>query len=131
MAAGQTVAVAKPGAVMPDGTKLGEAKLRGVVSQGMILAEDEVGVGEGHDGTMVLDDSLAAGTPLIDHLQIADQALEVEINPNRPDCMAVYGIARELHALTGSGARGGPGGSGCRAIGLRHRGRPRVGRDRP
>jgi phenylalanyl-tRNA synthetase beta chain len=100
VAAGQTVAVAKPGAVMPDGTKLGEAKLRGVVSQGMILAEDEVGVGEDHDGTMVLDDSLAAGAPLIDHLQVADQALEVEINPNRPDCMAVYGIARELHALT-------------------------------
>jgi phenylalanyl-tRNA synthetase beta chain len=102
VAAGQTVAVAKPGAVMPDGTKLGEAKLRGVVSQGMILAEDEVGVGEAHEGTMVLDDSLAAGSPLVDHLQIADQALELEINPNRPDCMAVYGVARELHALTGA-----------------------------
>ena len=87
---------------MPDGTRLGEAKLRGVVSQGMILAEDEVGVGEAHDGTMVLDDSLAAGSPLIEHLQVSDEALELEINPNRPDCMAVYGIARELHALTGA-----------------------------
>ncbi|MEA2346840.1 MAG: phenylalanyl-tRNA synthetase beta chain, partial [Thermoleophilaceae bacterium] len=102
VAAGQTVAVAKPGSVMPDGTTLGEAKLRGIVSQGMILAEDEVGVGEGHDGTMVLDDALPAGAALIDHLQITDQALEVEINPNRPDCMAVYGIAREVHALTGA-----------------------------
>ena len=64
MAAGQTVAVALPGAVMPDGTKLGEAKLRGVKSSGMILAEDEVGVGEDHGGIMVLDGDLAPGTPL-------------------------------------------------------------------
>ena len=56
VAAGQTVAVALPGAVMPDGSKLGEAKLRGVRSSGMILAEDEVGMGTDHAGTMVLDD---------------------------------------------------------------------------
>ena len=61
VAAGQTVAVALPGAVMPDGTKLGEAKLRGIKSSGMILAEDEVGMGEDHDGIMVLDDDAAAG----------------------------------------------------------------------
>ena len=60
VAAGQTVAVARPGAIMPDGTKLGEAKLRGVESSGMILAEDEVGIGKDHAGTMVLDD-VAAG----------------------------------------------------------------------
>ena len=55
VAAGQTVAVAKPGAVMPDGTKLGKAKLRGIESNGMILAEDEVAIGTDHDGIMVLD----------------------------------------------------------------------------
>jgi phenylalanyl-tRNA synthetase beta chain len=100
VAAGQTVALALPGAVMPDGTELGEAKLRGVKSSGMILAEDEVGVGEDHDGTMVLADGLPPGAPLIDHLQIADEVLDLAIAPNRPDCLSVYGIARELHALT-------------------------------
>ena len=64
VAAGQTVAVAKPGSVMPDGTKLKVAKLRGQASNGMILAEDEVAIGTDHDGIMVLDDALAAGTPL-------------------------------------------------------------------
>ena len=61
VAAGQTVAVALPGAVMPDGSTLGQAKLRGVASSGMILAEDEVGIGEDHDGIMVLDGGLPVG----------------------------------------------------------------------
>ena len=55
VAAGQTVAVAKPGAVMPDGSRLGKAKLRGVESNGMILAEDEVAIGTEHAGIMVLE----------------------------------------------------------------------------
>jgi phenylalanyl-tRNA synthetase beta chain len=100
VAAGQTVAVARPGAVMPDGTKLGEAKLRGVKSSGMILAEDEVGIGEDHDGTMVLPDDLTAGAPLAEHLPIQDDVIEIEITPNRPDAMSVYGVARDLHAVT-------------------------------
>jgi phenylalanyl-tRNA synthetase beta chain len=100
VAAGQTVGVALPGAVMPDGTKLREAKLRGVKSSGMILAEDEVGVGEDHDGIMVLADGAAPGSPLIETLQIAEEVLDLSIAPNRPDCLSVYGIARELHALT-------------------------------
>ena len=100
VAGGQTVAVALPGAVMPDGTKLGEAKLRGVKSSGMILAEDEVGVGEDHGGIMVLPEELRPGAPLIDALQIADDVLDLAISPNRPDCLSVYGIAREVHALT-------------------------------
>ena len=98
--AGQTVGVALPGAVMPDGQALGEAKLRGVVSSGMILAEDEVGIGEDHAGTMVLPDDLAAGAPLADHLPIADEVIEIEVVPNRPDTMGVYGVAREAHALS-------------------------------
>jgi phenylalanyl-tRNA synthetase beta chain len=100
--AGQTVAVAQPGAVMPDGTRLKRAKLRGVESQGMILAEDEVAIGTDHDGIMVLEDDLVPGTPLVEVLPIATDVLELEITPNRPDCLAVYGVAREVHAITGA-----------------------------
>ena len=102
VAAGQTVAVAQPGAVMPDGTKLKKAKLRGVPSEGMILAEDEVAIGTDHGGIMVLDDDLLPGTPLEDVLPIATEVLELEITPNRPDCLAIYGVAREVHAATGA-----------------------------
>ena len=100
VAAGQTVAVARPGAVMPDGAELGEATLRGVTSSGMILAEDEVGIGEDHAGIMVLEDGARPGAPLVDHLPITDQVIEIEITPNRPDAMSVYGVARDLHAAT-------------------------------
>jgi phenylalanyl-tRNA synthetase beta chain len=100
VASGQTVAVALPGAVMPDGSTLGEAKLRGVRSSGMILAEDEVAIGADHAGIMVLDDDAAPGEPLIGRLQVADEALELETSPNRPDTLAVYGVAREVHAVT-------------------------------
>jgi phenylalanyl-tRNA synthetase beta chain len=102
VAAGQTVAVARPGAVMPDGTKLKRAKLRGVESNGMILAEDELAIGADHFEILVLDDGLDAGTPLADVLPIATDVLELEITPNRPDCLAVYGVAREVHAATGA-----------------------------
>jgi len=104
VAAGQTVAVAKPGAVMPDGTKLGKAKLRGIESNGMILAEDEVAIGTEHDGIMVLGyaNGLEPGTPLEDVLPIATDVLVLEITPNRPDCLAIYGVAREVHAATGA-----------------------------
>src|SRR5205814_8254475 len=107
VASGQTVAVARPGAVMPDGTELQRRELRGVASEGMILAENELGIGAGGDGILVLDDltpdaEFAPGTPLADVLPIADDVLELEVTPNRPDCLAVYGVARELHAATGA-----------------------------
>jgi phenylalanyl-tRNA synthetase beta chain len=102
VAAGQIVAVARPGAVMPDGTKLGVAKLRGVESNGMILAEDELGIGTEHAGIMVLDGGLQPGTPLQGVLPIATEVLELEVTPNRPDCLAIYGVAREVHAVTGA-----------------------------
>jgi phenylalanyl-tRNA synthetase beta chain len=101
--AGQTVAVARPGAIMPDGTKLKKAKLRGQASAGMILSEDEVGIASDRaGGIMVLDDALEAGMPLIDALPVSDDVIEFEITPNRPDCLGVYGIAREVHAATGA-----------------------------
>ncbi|HMJ32460.1 MAG TPA: phenylalanine--tRNA ligase subunit beta [Baekduia sp.] len=101
--AGQTVAVARPGAVMPDGTTLKNAKLRGQSSAGMILSEDEVGIaGDRAGGIMVLDDALAAGTALDDVLPVRDEVVEFEITPNRPDCLGIYGLAREVHAATGA-----------------------------
>ena len=100
VAAGQTVAVALPSAIMPDGSKLGEAKLRGVKSSGMILAEDEVGISHDHAETMVLSDDLAAGAPLDGTLVIEDEVLDLEVNPNRPDALSVYGVAREVHAFS-------------------------------
>jgi phenylalanyl-tRNA synthetase beta chain len=107
VAAGQTVAVARPGAVMPDGTKLKQAKLRGVVSEGMILSEAELEISTGGEGIMILDEltldaELAPGTPLADLLAISTDIIELEITPNRPDCLGVYGVARELHAATGA-----------------------------
>src|ERR1700676_957340 len=107
VASGQTVAVARPGAVMPDGSKLKQAKLRGVLSEGMILASSELEMGSDGQGILVLDDlaleaEFAPGTPLSSLLPIATEVLELEITPNRPDCLGVYGVARELHAATGA-----------------------------
>jgi phenylalanyl-tRNA synthetase beta chain len=102
VAAGQVVAVARPGAVMPDGTRLGRARLRGVESHGMILAEDELAIGTDHAGIMELDVDAPAGTALEQVLPIATEVLELEITPNRPDCLGVYGVAREVHAITGA-----------------------------
>jgi phenylalanyl-tRNA synthetase beta chain len=103
VAAGQLVAVARPGAVMPGGSRLSEAKLRGVASAGMILAEDELAIGPDHAETLVLTgDGLQPGSPLAAVLPISTDVLELEITPNRPDCLGVYGVAREVHAATGA-----------------------------
>jgi phenylalanyl-tRNA synthetase beta chain len=102
VAQGQTVAVATPGAVMADGTTLGVAKLRGVESNGMILAEDELAIGTEHAGILVLEeDGLKPGTPLDQLIPFQTDVLELEVTPNRPDCLGVYGVAREVHAATG------------------------------
>lgn len=101
VAAGQTVPVALPGATLPGGHKIGKAKLRGVESMGMICASSELELGEGPPGIMVLeDDGLAAGTPLAEVLPIAEPVLELEVTPNRVDCFGVYGVAREVHAIS-------------------------------
>ncbi len=98
--AGQTVAVALPGATMPGGAKLGKAKLRGVESHGMILSAAELEVAEESDGILVLDDGPAPGAPLTEVLPVAEPVLELEVTPNRVDCFGVYGVAREAHAVT-------------------------------
>ncbi|MGE4428360.1 MAG: phenylalanine--tRNA ligase subunit beta [Solirubrobacteraceae bacterium] len=114
VAAGQVVAVARIGTVMPDGMKIKRAKLRGQVSEGMICSARELGIGEQHEGILALDDHLssagaiAPGTPLSDVLPHADDVLELEITPNRPDCLGLYGIAREVSAATGATLRPAP-----------------------
>ena len=105
VAPGQAVAVARPGGILPDGTALSERTLRGVSSEGMILAENELDIGTSAEGILVLDEqpgagALAPGTPLAEVLPIATEVLELEITPNRPDCLGVYGVARELHAAS-------------------------------
>jgi len=97
--AGATVAVALPGAVLPNGLRLERRKVRGEESDGMILAEDEVDLGADHTGIMLLDDALEPGTPLGDVIPLTDEVLELETSHNRPDLLAVYGIAREVAAL--------------------------------
>jgi phenylalanyl-tRNA synthetase beta chain len=99
--AGQTVAVVLPGGVMPDGMRIKDAKLRGVPSAGMILSEAELGFAAKSAGTMVLPDEWHAGDLLVDYFAISDQVLEVEVTPNRPDCLSVKGLAREIAAITG------------------------------
>jgi phenylalanyl-tRNA synthetase beta chain len=100
VAAGQTVAVALPGATMPGGVELGEAALRGVTSSGMILSAAELEIGEDADGIMVLEEGPEPGAPLAETLPLGDRVLELEVTPNRVDCFGVYGVAREVHAVT-------------------------------
>jgi phenylalanyl-tRNA synthetase beta chain len=101
--AGQTVGVALPGARMPGGEKLRKAKLRGVASEGMILSASELELGEDSDGIMVLEDGPAPGTALAEAgIGLAEPVLELEVTPNRVDCFGVYGVAREVHAISGA-----------------------------
>jgi phenylalanyl-tRNA synthetase beta chain len=100
--AGATVAVVTPGAVMPGDFRIEKRKLRGEVSDGMILSERELELGADHGGIMLLADELDAGTPLADVLPLGDDVLEIETLYNRPDLTSIYGIAREVAALTGA-----------------------------
>ncbi len=100
--AGATVAVALPGAFLPIFDEpLDERELRGELSRGMILAEDEVGLGDDHAGIMVLPDGSEPGTPLVDVLPIRDQVLDVTPTVNRVDLLSMVGIAREVATLLG------------------------------
>jgi phenylalanyl-tRNA synthetase beta chain len=96
--AGATVAVALPGALLPNGLRLEQRKVRGELSDGMILAEDEVDLGSDHAGIMLLPET-EPGTPLGDVLPLTDQVLLVESTGNRPDLLSIYGLAREVAAL--------------------------------
>jgi phenylalanyl-tRNA synthetase beta chain len=117
VAAGQTVPVALPGAVLPGGRELGRMELRGVVSDGMILSEQELEIGEDADGIVVLAEDGAPGTPLAEVLPISESVLVLDLNPNRSDCLGVYGVAREVHAITGAPLAAAPWESDAEATG--------------
>ncbi len=103
VAAGQKVAVATVGTTLYDekgeGFKIKKGKIRGEQSLGMICAEDELGLGKGHDGIMVLDENLANGTPVATVFNIeTDFVFEIGLTPNRSDAMSHFGVARDLRA---------------------------------
>jgi phenylalanyl-tRNA synthetase beta chain len=99
--AGATVAVALPGATLANGITLERRELRGEVSEGMILAEDEIELGTDHSGIIVLSDGPQAGSPLADVLPLVEEILDIDPTGNRVDLLSVYGIAREVAALLG------------------------------
>ncbi|EOW3520564.1 phenylalanine--tRNA ligase subunit beta [Campylobacter coli] len=101
VAQGQFVAVALKGALMPNGMEIKEAKLRGVDSCGMLCSSTELGFEKINDGIMLLDDSigeLELGKALNSYEIFNDGLIEVELTPNRGDCLSIYGIARDLAA---------------------------------
>ncbi|MDX1650368.1 MAG: phenylalanine--tRNA ligase subunit beta, partial [Myxococcota bacterium] len=101
VAADQKVAVALPGVVLPDGTKIKRAKIRGVASRGMICSERELGLGDGHEGILVLPGSAPVGAPLSEVRPAGDTVLDLEITPNRGDWVSMLGMAREVRAHFG------------------------------
>jgi phenylalanyl-tRNA synthetase beta chain len=101
VASGQRIAFAKVGTLLPDGTKLKKSKIRGVTSHGMICSERELGLGEDHEGILVLDPEAPVGTPLSQVIPAADTVLDVEITPNRGDLVSMLGMARETRAQFG------------------------------
>ena len=102
VAAGQKVIVADLGCVLYDGDKefvIKKSKLRGVESNGMICAEDEIGIGNDHSGIIVLPDDAVVGTPAAEYYHLeSDWLIEVDITANRADGLSHWGVARDLYA---------------------------------
>jgi phenylalanyl-tRNA synthetase beta chain len=108
MKPGDKVALARigtelpPGPKFPEGLTIKKAKIRGEASEGMLCAENEIGLGEESDGIMILPPSSKLGARLIDELGLSDVIFEINVTPNRPDCLSVVGIAREVAAILGT-----------------------------
>jgi phenylalanyl-tRNA synthetase beta chain len=100
---GVRTAVAPPGASLPGGRAVEAAQIRGVMSEGMLCSERELGLGLDHAGILELPADAPLGADLVQYLGLDDVVLEVEITPNRPDVLSVLGVAREVAALTGAG----------------------------
>ena len=100
--AGMKTPLARPGVKLPNGLKLRKAKIRGIVSNGMLCSAVEIGLGDESDGIMDLPSDAAVGQPLIEFLDLPDAVIDLDLTPNRGDCFSVLGIARDVSALTGA-----------------------------
>jgi phenylalanyl-tRNA synthetase beta chain len=99
MSVGDKVPLATTGTELPDGMRIERRKMRGQWSEGMLCAPDELGLGDDHGGIWLLSPDAVPGTPLVEAMGLrADVLFDLEVNPNRPDAMAVAGVARDLAA---------------------------------
>jgi phenylalanyl-tRNA synthetase beta chain len=99
--AGARAAFAPPGATLPGLGAVAAKKIHGVESEGILCSERELGLGEQHEaGLLLFDGDATVGADIVKQLGLDDHVLEIEITPNRPDCLSVLGVARELAALT-------------------------------
>ncbi|MEG2615508.1 MAG: phenylalanine--tRNA ligase subunit beta [Raoultibacter sp.] len=96
---GDKIPVAMVGAVMPDGTKIKKSKLRGIPSCGMNCSARELGLGTESDGIWILPTDAPVGVAFADYMKLSDTVLDLEITPNRPDCLSMVGMAREMGAM--------------------------------
>jgi len=96
---GMKVPCALPGAVMPSGLAVKKSTIRGEKSAGMLCSETELELGLDQSGLMVLNDELKEGSPLNTALNLSDTVLEIDLTPNRPDCLSFIGIAREVATM--------------------------------
>ncbi len=101
-AAGIKVPMARVGAELPGGMKIGTAEMRGVQSAGMLCSARELGLSEDHGGLLVLDAEAPVGQSLRDFLDLDDTLFTLKLTPNRADCLSILGVAREVAALTGA-----------------------------
>ncbi|OQY13771.1 MAG: phenylalanine--tRNA ligase subunit beta [Desulfobacteraceae bacterium 4572_19] len=99
---GMYVACALPGAALPNGITIKKSKLRGEKSEGMLCSGSELELGVDSDGIMALDNSLVPGTSLVEALNLSDYVIEIDLTPNRPDCLSIAGVAREVKAIQNS-----------------------------
>jgi phenylalanyl-tRNA synthetase beta chain len=116
-AAGMKAPVALEGATLPGGVTIKQAEIRGVVSSGMLCSASELGLAESSEGLLPLDKDATPGMSLFDYMDLDDVTLEIDLTPNRGDCLSIAGIAREISALTGAKLKS----PAIRPVSARHR----------
>ncbi|MBQ3328562.1 MAG: phenylalanine--tRNA ligase subunit beta [Eggerthellaceae bacterium] len=97
--AGDHIVTALVGATLPGDFTIKKAKMRGVASMGMNCSERELGLSDSHEGIMILPEDAPVGVPFADYMKMSDTVLDLEITPNRPDCLSMVGMAREVGAM--------------------------------